>query len=333
MFGSIWILFWSLITLLADLIFGIGDVRQIWACTYLPVPAVVIANSLEEGMDGEGGKSFRTKVSYAYEVDGQHYTSECRRYLDPATGLSTEVKRMKRFVDDFPAGAKITAYYNPFSHSDAVLLRGLESSDFLVLLFLLPFNVVMIGSWMTAREFLRGNRTDEPPTGVTFDETDEQSRMRFYPITRSVAAGIGILGSSFVMVFFVALGQSAFPLVPLLVIAWSFVLMAGFLGIKVAQRKSTEVRIDSFRGQVEIQANGEEAKSFAISDVSQIVVDEGFATQTEGVSRKTFQPVVVFRHGEQEQQRVSLLTCSQSASAEWIVNWLKDRLPPQAVRA
>jgi hypothetical protein len=83
-------------------------------------------------------------VSYAYAVRGR--TFHGRRYAanDPGTSSGSWARDV---VATLPVGAPVPVFYAPDDPSQAVLKPGVRGGDLLWLLFLVPFNLMTVGSW------------------------------------------------------------------------------------------------------------------------------------------------------------------------------------------
>jgi len=66
-------------------------------------------------------------IEYEYEVNGKRYRSD-RIFL---TKLESDYNTIKKIVDKFPVGKKITIYYNPFKPEDSLLKRNYHTGMFI----------------------------------------------------------------------------------------------------------------------------------------------------------------------------------------------------------
>ena len=146
LFAAVWILGWSAGTLAFDFMCVRGIVMQTAANDYPSVPGKVIDSRVETHSDSEGGTSHKAKVRYAYTVNDQPYEGDRVRY-----GMHTGGKKASRsFVQKHAPGTPVTVYYNPAKPAEAILEPGVSGADLFMILFLTPFNVVMLGSWVFA---------------------------------------------------------------------------------------------------------------------------------------------------------------------------------------
>jgi hypothetical protein len=87
---------------------------------YLPVQAKVLSSEVKAKARSSrsSGTSWHPAIRYSYEVGGKRYTS--RRYSYSYTFHNTR-SFVEEAVAKYPAGATVTAYYNPDNPKAAVL--------------------------------------------------------------------------------------------------------------------------------------------------------------------------------------------------------------------
>ena len=185
-------LFWSALTLVADgaVLYGIGG--QLWAYGYSTAPGTVTQSSVLK-VKGKG-TSYRPDIHYVYSVNGQTYEGTQYRY----STMATPDNRAANIVQQHPVASAVTVYYNPRNPSDAVLLRGIEGMDLMALMFLTPFNAVMLGIWGMAFSAFRHSRVVGAFPGVRVRTEGTLTRARIVPISALVIAGATLGGAAFV---------------------------------------------------------------------------------------------------------------------------------------
>jgi len=87
-------------------------------------------------------RTYRPRIRYQYEVDGNTYQSTRFSYLAPAYSGREGAQEI---VDRYPVGSRHTAYYNPAAPSEAVLHRSVTRIDFLSGYFWVPTLMVAAG--------------------------------------------------------------------------------------------------------------------------------------------------------------------------------------------
>ncbi len=82
------------------------------------------------------------QVLYRYQVQGKSYEGSQVR---PAFAFSTGSH--EQLLDRLKPGDRVTVYYDPQNPQQAVLDNKLRPDNFVLLLFLLPFNCIMLAVW------------------------------------------------------------------------------------------------------------------------------------------------------------------------------------------
>ena len=87
---------------------------QSWPST----KGIIIGTSMEESYDDEGDFSgYIPHVHYEYEVKGEKFTSDDYGLSDKIMNKS----KAQQFLAPFSEGQRVTVYYSPKHHNDAVL--------------------------------------------------------------------------------------------------------------------------------------------------------------------------------------------------------------------
>jgi hypothetical protein len=77
LFGAVWVLGWSAVTLTFDVIWVKAVVGQLRAESYPTASGRILSSRVRESNDSEGS-SYSANIRYAYDVGGRRY--ECDRY-------------------------------------------------------------------------------------------------------------------------------------------------------------------------------------------------------------------------------------------------------------
>lgn len=128
-----------LMSLALSLLFARQCVRAFKARAWPQVSATVTESSLNR--DYDGGKYYRFKVAYRYEVNGREFVGEKLRVHGNSAWLWAWP--VERQVRQYPVGAVVSVYYSPKNPADAVLQPGL-GAGFLLMWALALF--VLVGS-------------------------------------------------------------------------------------------------------------------------------------------------------------------------------------------
>jgi Protein of unknown function (DUF3592) len=144
-------LFWSTLTLVFDGILGYSFVNQIRASHFASTTGV-ITHSETTTEHGSHGSTTGVDIRYHYEVNGRPFEGTRYRYLE---GSSSDSKWAKDAVRRYSMGAEAPVFYNPKNPSESLLSPGLDGSDFMWIIFLTPFTLIMLGLWMGGIGFMR----------------------------------------------------------------------------------------------------------------------------------------------------------------------------------
>lgn len=221
-------LFWSGITLGFDGYMAHHSWQQFQTLHYPCVEGKVIRSELERhdhqnrnlndrsAPNAHATTTYTAAITYAYTVGTRALTGDRLRFnkiefsnLADAAGL----------VDAHPAGASVTVYYDPAQPEEAVLFPGIEGADFMLVLFLTPFNMLMLGFWYGCAGMLRERRRRAAAAGVS-PGGDEAATVGQRPPAVAVWWGLGTAGGlGFVSTLAVGLSTHSRPSIPLVLTA------------------------------------------------------------------------------------------------------------------
>jgi hypothetical protein len=217
-------LFWSGATLLFDGIFVRDAFQQLRTLTCFTTQGTVTQTDLDWIANDEGG-SYRPIIKYVYSVAGKQYEGERRRYGEEGFGRRTA----QRIVDAYPVGGPVEVHYALHDPAEAVLQVGLEGIDLFHAMFMLPFNLIMLGLW-TAGFGKLYHRLYRPQAGgarIQVDGDKLQVRLSSWQPLYTGAAVAGAL--AFAGVFIVSFGVGSNPSLPVMLIAWAVIVGGGLL--------------------------------------------------------------------------------------------------------
>lgn len=143
---AIFAIIWTTLVLCFDAFVGYGMVKAVLAQSYPETRGEVVHSELERH-SGEDGYTYGADIHFTYEVEGQRFTNEEYAYGAWNNSDSSGARKMLR---KYPVGKTVRVYYNPSDPSDAVLERGVQGMHAFMLMFMAPFNVVMLGLWYGA---------------------------------------------------------------------------------------------------------------------------------------------------------------------------------------
>jgi hypothetical protein len=212
--GTVWLLFWSLITLVFDVVLLCGIGWQVAALRYHRATGVV-SQSRVEGCD-----TTRPDIRYTYSVNGVNYTGDRYRCWT----VSTNDGSAERIVASHPVGRQVAVHYDPADPAASVLRIGIDGSDLYLAIFLTPFNIIMLGGWWWVWKGYRRLRS-APFGGLPVVRHDERLRIRLDDTRLGCPAALA-LALSFILIFALGFTVGFNPPMPLMLGVW-----AGIIGL------------------------------------------------------------------------------------------------------
>ncbi|MCE5267836.1 MAG: DUF3592 domain-containing protein [Planctomycetaceae bacterium] len=327
--GLVFGLLWSSITLVADSAIVWSAFRQMRALRYSTV-AGRITSSRIDARSGSRGPLYRAEIKYAYSVAGKRYEGTRYRYGEVSSGGKSAAARV---VALYPVGKQIDVRYAPNDPADAVLNAGLEGSDLLLAAFLLPFNLIMVGIWSATIGSIR-HRLFRPVAGGAKILNDGRCvRVRLSPWTPLCigAAVSGVL--AFLSAFVVAFGFGWNPRLDVPIVAWGLILSGS--GIAYAYAKSAWVRggsdlvIDDSTQSIVLPMTYGRTEQAVVPWKSIVAIDVERIEKhgSRGSTYSAHVPTLTIADNDGAQQRREQLTeFWDKASAEGLVDWIRERL-------
>ena len=328
LFATVWILGWSAATLTFDVVWTRAVLAQRRAVSYPTTQGTVLGSHVRESDDSEGGTSYSPKVRYGYEVGGRRY--ECDVYRHGMSGSGR--RRANAMVAAHPVGRAVTVYYNPADPSDAVLRPGLVAGDFFMPLFMTPFNLVMVVSWLVVGAVLGRPLIKPSPAGVRIRHDGMILRLRpeaFPPVAAAaIAAGLATIPCIFIAGF--AGGPDAAP--AFIYASWGFVLTVALLAYFRTARPQwaghIDLVIDPWRKTMTLpRTHGRrEAVDVAFADVTAVDVEHRQNTDSEGTVTHDYLPTLRWKDRERVERSGILAKWGDSERAERFAAWLRERI-------
>lgn len=343
-FAAVWVFGWSAITLLCDVTAGWSIVRQQMALDFPTIQGTIISSKIELQHD-EDGTAYRPEISYGYVVAGRRFT--CDRY-SYCTWMPSRLAKAGEIVGRHPPGSRVVVYYNPTDPADAVLRPGLVAADFLIPLFLTPFNLIMVGSWVfAARWRSRANAAKQKrdadgevtlhATTVDLMENRSKAFRSFRVVDRGTdvrlrpalagplpAAALTTTLSAFVATLVIALVTDSDPSATEIALAWALVAASAGIAACFAATGPFDTVIDRVRGTLRLPFGLGRLRPLTIERANVVSVE---VTDVAGPrsDEPMFATTILYRRDGQ------IVREQLSASTNWrrgdeLVNWLRNEL-------
>ncbi|HEU5070061.1 MAG TPA: DUF3592 domain-containing protein [Verrucomicrobiae bacterium] len=248
-------LFWTALVGTFDGLLGCNFYRQVRASHFAQTTGQVTASEVTHHRGSKGGTTYGVSIHYNYTVDGQKFSGDRYRY---ANWSSSDSQWAHDAVAQNPVGAAVPVFYNPKNPQDSLLSPGVTGGDCFMLLFLTPFNVVMLGIWSLPCAALRRKWRPSDCGGVKWTTDGRRLRVRL-PRYSPWVIGLATIGlTSFLATFVVALSGGFHPRFAVVMGTWGLILVLG-AGVALwtwrRQRSGqSDLVIDEIEGTVQLPA-------------------------------------------------------------------------------
>lgn len=325
-FLTIFALIWSTFVLGFDGLMARNMFKQFESRRYAVTTGKVTHSEVKSSRGSKGGTSYTAVIKYSYEVDGKGFTGTRFRYNQN----SSDATYANDLVDARPAGAMVQVFYHPDNPQDSLLLPGINGSDFMMVLFLTPFNAVMLGFWMWIGSWLRQQLFRPVAGGVKIMADTRYTRIRL-PKIRAVVGGMATTGGlGFVSVFIVGFSSKMQPSLALALGAIGVVYLTG-AGVYFWQWRKIHTGIDdlvinhSARTIDLPQTFGRKQRVLVnIADVVSLTVEEVMHRSSKGGISYTYAPTLHLQGPERGEQKIA--DWSDKLRADNFADWLRNEL-------
>jgi hypothetical protein len=322
---------WSALTLFFDCLMIVPAVRQAFALQFSSTEGTIITSEVTTH-HGEEGTTYGVKVSYSYSVGDQDYRGDRYRY----DTWSSSGSWASRVVNALPPGTKVRVHYDPANPRNSLLKPGVAGSHLLQLLFLTPFNAVMIGLWLAVGSALRLKWFKPPAGGVKLKPGLRQTRAR---LTSSSALGTGLATVgllAFAGILVVGLGPGGMhPPLRTMVVVWFVVLASGVLAAAwhwaIIHSGKYDLVLDELNGSLQLPlTHGRKTRQTVmvgrVRGVYVATIEE--RSRNGESSTTTYAPTL--RIGGAQVRHEPLVEWHDAGKAQAFVEWLREKLPAKA---
>lgn len=287
---TLWVLFWTGIVGIFDVVISRGIYHQIRATQFVTTRGEIISSEVESDHDSDG-TTYRPKATFEYDADNQTLLGKTIRHN--LTGSSDSYAH--EFVANHPVGKKVDVHYDPSNPTDAVLVTGLEGSDLFMLMFMTPFNVIMLGGWYFLFSTIRQLVTPENwvrPCRYTDDGYEMRIMIDRVPLIAVV--GISLLALCFINVFVVGFGSGFHPSMTTMLTTWLIILLITILAtVWFAIRNWSgdyDIVVHRFGKKITLPATNKRKQevTIPIKDIEDVYVDRNVKTGSDGEEHESF---------------------------------------------
>ncbi|KFA92921.1 DUF3592 domain-containing protein [Archangium violaceum] len=302
-----------------------GIARQGLAAFHPSAPGTITRSRVVEHRDSDGS-TYGFEVRYAYEAGGRAYEGSQYRY---GAWRSSNKRVAEDLARRFPVGAIVPVFHDPESPGDAVLVTGIQGVDLFLLLFMNPFNLVMLVGLRGVLGLLLGG--DEERLGVFMRAGRVHVRLEG---VSALAVGVMALGgSSFLSIFVVGFVTGFEPPLAVAVLTWGAVLTTGVVFARRQRAKldsgDCDLILDETNRRLSLPVGaGREARlDVPWSQVTSVVLEERTEKDNEGDLVTRWCPTLVLAAPHGGKRNETLVEWSDEHKAAVLVKWLKSRLP------
>jgi hypothetical protein len=280
----------------------------------------VISSKVTEH-SGDDGPSYRADIRYRYNALGSERMGETYRFGAYGTSGSRWARKV---VAAHRVGQPVTVYYDADDPTLSVLKPGLDGSSLFMLMFLTPFNVVMLGLWWIVGPQLWHwwHGTLPPPAPWFRDGGATRVRLPYLPALGAALVTAGFC--AFIAIFVIGFTTGFQPSVDTMITTWTIVLLlAGAAGIntwlKERQGAFDVVIRERF---VELPAMYGRTKRCTLdrATISGVAIEK---TESEDSEKSTTYDVRFERRGGGHE---TIVTWYDGPSAERFAVWLREKL-------
>jgi hypothetical protein len=323
-------LVWSGFVLTFDAFEFSGLYHQLVALRYATAPGRVISSDVKVIRSKRKSERdvYSPNIRFSYEVGGATYHGDRYCYGQMASNDNSAA----RTIAEFPPGAAVTVYYRHSDPSDSLLRPGVMGTDLFVLLFMLPFNLVMFGIWWTFAYQLLLRRLKQTAGGAKVVDDGFQVRVRLAVFTPMAAALVTMAALSLVTIFALAFTVGTNPALGIMVAVWGGLLAAGIIaGAARAVRLASgewDLAIDNMERTVRLP-RGMGRKTPVTVPIANIT---GFGVETvskhgaEGETTYRYAPAVFYSTPDGHKFKVLLVEWYDENRARDLASWIGERL-------
>jgi uncharacterized protein DUF3592 len=303
-----------------------GIARQTLAAFHPRVSGTITHSRVVEHRDSDGS-TYGFEVRYVHEVDGRRYEGTQYRH---GAWHSSNRSAAEDLARRFPVGATVPVFHHPETPDDAVLVTGVQGQDLFLLLFMNPFNLMMLTGWYGALRVLRGKEEDRLGAFMR----DGRVHVRLEGVSVLAVGVMALGGASFLSIFAVGFVTGFEPPLPVAVLTWGAVIATGVVFARRQRAKlesgDSDLILDETNRRLSLPVgSGREARlDVPWSQVKSVLLEERTRKDHEGDTVSLWCPTLVLTVPQAGERNEALVEWNDEHKAEVLVKWLTSRLRP-----
>lgn len=317
--------FWSAITLVADFFVAQSVTMRLWAFSFNSTNGLVTHSELKVSRDSDGN-TYQPVIHFRFPVGEGIYHGTNYQFCQ---GFTSGSRRARSVVKEHPVGKEVTVYYQSGNPARAVLCRGFDGGELFGLVFLTPFNAVMLGLWGSAIYIRKQQRLLAQTGGVESVVRGSEVIVSLPRCPPVAAAGVASALLAFVASLGVGFATGMDPGLTTSSIALALVVGGGLAAYLYTHSKLKQgwydLVLDTDNRMLTLPATFERKAPLAVplAQVSQAEVEEVWPKNRDSESTPSYAATLVFNGGRRER----IDEWSDREQAERFVKWLAERLP------
>jgi len=175
-------------------------------------------------------------ILFDYTVNHQAFVGD-RINFTSSSGSSSQ-SRISAFKAQYVPGSTVRVYYDPANPAKSVLSLERDPTLSMLLLFLTPFNIIMIAGWnWLISRFLAGQATSV--AGFRITRSPSRVVLRLSRVSPAVAGYCAAGISSFIAIFVIAFSTDMMPSKTAVIVTWTVVCVASLLSYTAQSRRQS----------------------------------------------------------------------------------------------
>jgi hypothetical protein len=319
---------WSAFVVFFD-VRGARDLgRQFESLNYPYVMGVVTSSKVATHRGSKGSVSYSPDIHYRYTVDNRPYNASCLRFMSQFSDYNWATDT----VAAHPAGSQIRVYFNPSDPQDALLSPDIEGIDLLMLLFLMPFNLVMAAFWTATGSWLRERIFKPEAGGVLIIVDGPRTYIRLPQYSALLWTMIAMCVVSIFSLFLFGFASHFRPSIPTSLTAFVLVLGVGAWVYLRQWRKihsgDDDLILDDNSATIGLPETFGRTQRVLVnrSQIEKLIVEEIMHRGSKGGVSYTYAPTLRLRRNSGGIGSEKLADWSDRKKAELFSAWLTQRL-------
>lgn len=318
--------FWTLIVGTFDVFIAYVVLKQHAASSFPSVTGMIVSSEITSNTDSDGDTTHRPVVTFTYDVNDVGYTETGHRF----GGLgSSDYGYAQRIVDHYPPGRQVNVFYNPRDPSEAVLETGVGGTEHALLLFLTPFNCVMLLLWSYLGGAAVRRVTGAQAGGVPIITRPGRTIARLPRFAPGPSALVAALAVSFVSVFIIAFTSGFDPSLTMITTVWivtgASAVIVYFWRLFVVNTGAKDLIINHESHTVSLP------KTFGRSGDAWCPIDRITDLRVRTITRSensndTYSPTLHWRDSDGNEQQEQLAEWLDEDRAGQFIEWLRRTL-------